>query len=344
MGKKPFTLSILLILILIISCATKNQDNFGNSEKVVKIIATKAYEAGKDFEDFKKGKPKYNLNSDQTLKMDLSWSIKYLDKYNNILKLEEIRVDDQNNEEIWQTTINEYYSHEKQLLSKSTIKGEVFNFEKIYKRDNNGKLSEIIVNTKDKTYKRTLMSYNSIGQRIKEDVYEDSILIESSQYFYAANSTENDKEIKQVKTQFNPNSVTQTDFNWSASGKLLSNKINKYQNDTLIENSDFLYNNYIGNEATEILVDVKFSAYTDPFKKRIVKTFNKNNDIIKYQIFVNPKSLKDSFDKRNTGERVILTWDCNYSYNERNEWTKLMCSTENQIYIVLRDIQYLGSK
>ena len=202
--KQIFTFCIIAFFLkTTFSCASKSQDNFSTENKVVKITKIKVYTAKQDFDKLTIGEPVFNMSHDDNLDMDLNWETRYFDKYNNVLKLENFQIDNNGKEKIYRTIYYQYYSpQENKLSSRKTIIGSDDEVEEKYIRNSDGLLTEIIKIGKYKEQQKKLFTHNATGQQVKEEVYEQKGLKESSEYTYDSPQKDKAHMIKEVNIHY----------------------------------------------------------------------------------------------------------------------------------------------
>ena len=98
-----FIILFITSLTAIFFASLNNSQNISHENKVVKIIKTSTYSTKPNFDTIAIGEPIYSMGYER-LGIDFSWSIKYFDKYDNILKLERFRLGDTGVEIILETT------------------------------------------------------------------------------------------------------------------------------------------------------------------------------------------------------------------------------------------------
>lgn len=359
--KKNFLFVVLYSLIgLLSSCSFGNRSDALN-EKVVKIIKTRAYTAKVHFDESTFDEPVYQIGGYQDLLSDIDgshvWTIQYLDKHNNVLKVERIRLGDGANEEIEMTTINEYFSEEGGLLSmiekESKLVGQ---FREKYIRNENGDLLEVIKQHNDEITEKIKFLYNASNQLIKEETYEEGGIREAIEYTYDSPQKDIGKVIRKESENFRDDYRRETDYELSEEGFVLKKRSKYYQDGSLYSEFTTIYEDYIGEIATREIQD-GFSGPTlvsenangtkseyggGPKQTLIIKELDAKGNIIKQtekELGSTPQiQSKIDISSRNSFNNVQME----YAYNDRDEWTRLLFKTGSLEYIIIRDIEYIN--
>jgi hypothetical protein len=311
--KQIFTLFIIAFFLkTTLGCASKSQGNASTENNVVKIIKLKVYEAKRDFDKSVIDEPVYAMPYDENLDMDLYWSVEYFDKYDNILKLERYKIDDNGKEEVLYTTYYQYYSPEKKRLSsiKTEHSSENWNEEEKYIRNSDGLLMEIIKYTKLSVSHKTVFTYNATGQKVKEEIYEQKGLKESFDYTYDSPQKDESHIVKEIHVYYDlkgkevsndlnyESSSVEIERKWSNEGKVISSRRKEFQKGELLSDRKCYYNQHIGDIATEIIEEgfdppIKIMSLNGSnkiistggrrhFRSKTIKTLDSNNNVIEY--------------------------------------------------------------
>jgi len=348
---------ILLNIVIILGCDSKSRDNSSSEDKAVIIIKTKAYTTKPNFDKLTFDRPMYNLGYDEIISMDFSWSVKYFDKYNNMIKLEKFNLDSNGSEKIYTTKVYQYYSPEKNQLSYVKIKNDWGNEEEKYIRDSNGQLKEIIKNSSDTMNEKTVYTYNSTRQKIKKETYKQNGLVESFEYVYDSPQKDNSHVIKEIR--YYSNYRVETEYKW-LNDKITSGRRKYFEDEKLVSDMTTYYKNYVGNVPTEEIaegIDNSLKQVSEdgsvlrtiegtPFRRKVVKTLDDHKNILTYSTLIedideNGQTIAPSSFDLGLGTHRQRIYECKYTYNQKNHWTELLFSADNQKYLVVREITYL---
>lgn len=358
--RKTFILFVTLSLGAY-SCASKSDDYSSAQDAIVKIIKTKCYSTRTSFDKLDKDKPEYDMGYDETIEMDFSFSTKYLDKYDNVIKLENFMLDSTGNERIYRTTTYQYYSPEKKQLALVKIKSDYGNEENKYIRDNTGLLIEIIKSTGEKMFEKTVYKYSSSGQAIKKEVYREKGLKESFEYIYDSPKKDSGRIIKEIETNYGPSFTVEREYRWTEEGKNTSTRIKEFENGQLLSDLTFYYKKNSGDIVTEEVIEgynaplkevsqdgtVKKIVKCEPFRGTTIKTIDKHYNILTYSYSTEDLNEKGQvIPKKKLGLLSDIypnprIYECKYTYNQKGDWIELLFSADNQKYLVFREIKYL---
>lgn len=347
MRENGFLIVLFSILGLLVSCSAGKHRDILDAE-VVKVVKTRAYTAKAHFDELTFDEPVYQFVGYQELLGDIDcshvWTIQYFDQHNNILKVERVRLDDNEEEKIEMTTIYEYYSLEKGLLS--SVKNEsnlVGQFGEKYIRNENGDLLEIIRQHNDETKEKTKYLYNSTNQLIKEEIYKENGIAESIEYTYDSPLTVVGRLIRKEKVS-GEDYRRETDYELSDEGLVVSKRSKIYQDGGLFSDITTIYEDYIGDVATKEIRKgsskptlISVDAYGRKVDEHgggdvetiIIKELDARGNIIK-QI------------EKESGGSELNNFDIKYTYNDNGDWIKLLIKTNYGQYIFVRDIEYVN--
>jgi hypothetical protein len=341
----------LATILLTFSSYCFSQTNPIADSKVVKIIKTKAFSAKQNFDKLVVAQPAYDMGYDMTIGMDFSWSIKHFDKFGNIVKLISFMVDKYGVEKILETTNYSYYSPKEHKLSIVKTKGDLDLRKTNVIRDDEGKRIKEEMFLGAEMHEKKVYTYNETSQRIKEDLYRKNGIFETIEYTYDSPSLVNGKVILEVIRNFKHNYTYEYFYSWSNEGELISRNFKHYENEILKAENITNYNSYINKIATE---EVTVRSRTDDLSIKttdiIERVLNEKNDIIKYSETI---SIVDvDINEQKSGIRLrypiqdIKVYSCDYTYNKRGDWEKLLFSADNSIaegnssFLIFREIQY----
>lgn len=348
---KPNYLGISLITVLILNFSISCISN--SHPQSVKIINTRAYSTKQEFDKFVINEPVYDLGYDKTMGMDFSWRTRHFDKYNNLIYIETFNQDKNGEEEITTRTTQEYYSPSERKLS---LIEEKWNdeglFTKEYIRNNKGQLLELKELTNNKLTNKTIFTYNLYGQCIKEEIFTENGLFESTTYDYQSTSPTADNIIKSVRERFGKEKTRRETTYERNNNNLVTKEIFKYYNNfRLATDVTTYYSDYEKKVATKITTE-GFDGFLVPADQRVDNqkstteiVLNKFGDIIhyKYKSFrINDISNVTLLDQVG----VTKDYQYEYTYNERNDWTKIILKVnlfpgKFDQFIIVREIKYL---
>lgn len=353
-------LKILFAGIVLMSqtlCTNNEKNKTLDSSKIVKIVKTSAFTAKNEFDKLVPDEPVYDLGYDRTMGLDFSWRIKHSDEFDNILCLEKYRQNKKGEEEVLETVYNKYFSSSEGKLSNVKI-DKIFGItEKKYNRNEEGVLMEIQTLENGKMDEKIICTYNEFGQKVKEEIYQESGLVKSFQYTYDIPSLSNGNIIKEIHHSIGKYKYRiEYDYYWSESNHLIKSKRKYYQDGKLLSDLVTHYESYVGNIATKeitegynLIFDTLSREYIDEeliqqrlYRTTIDKSLNSYGDITKYIRFSKHIDQDGNEIKRSLLYDIGDVYECEYTYNKRNDWIKVLLSVDPFTkYIIIREITYI---
>ena len=320
-------IQLIIFAILMTSC----NSNLKRNDSVVKIVKTKTYSTRKEFDKLVTDKPVYELGYDEKMGIDASWCLKQFDKFNNVLYQEDYFLKDNNEESILRKKTFEYYLPQEKELSKSILydKDE---FVGTYIRNNIGQLTEIRNTVNDKLKQKTIYSYNNVGQRIKKEVFVENGLVELENYQFDFLSKQDGQIIKKTHQQLGEfNFYQEFEFEYNANHQVVKERKKNYEKGSLKSDVTKSFFEYVSDRAKRLEIE----GYDGYYMNGVYKQFTINSHVI-YMI-----NLNGDIEKCQIHDEHLTTISCEYTYNDRKDWTKAILQTNSAIYIVIREITYL---
>ena len=337
------TIFILSTTIIALSCNHKVEQRRLPVEGVAKIVKVKTFSTKTEFDSLKLDKPAYNLGFDETIGMDFKWSTKYFDKSGNLLCQEDFHLNEKNEEEVDLKTLYEYSDRYKSKIK--TIKKSswriVDSTREEYIRDTTGRLNEIRSIEGGKLIEKTKFTYNSKGQKVKQELFAENGLVEKDEWTYPTAhsmkpSTKSHEKFGEhgYKDEFN--------YEWMGDKQLVKVRKRYFENGVLLSDFTQSYYKYVGDEPTKIMFE-GYDAPTrngdgtivrgEPYKKTFFFLLNDNGDLTEYKSEVEHDNNILGFDLQ------PLVYKLRYRYNPQKDWTQIIADFGEQ-YIVIREITY----
>jgi len=347
---------VFLSLIQFVSCQD-NSDTKNNYEKnIKKVIITKSFDTKARFDSFTIEKPAHNLGYDKTLGMDFEWSVKYMDTFNNPIKVERIRTDSSGKEEVFETVTYQYADPKKSLVSLESTQGIYSNKKTEYIRDKKGLLKQIVETRSNEIIEKTVYAYDFKGKLLKESIYREDGLVEVTEFEFKSGK-DSGYILREVRNGIKPGFKFETDKYYSENRRCFMS-IEKKSEGNFTSKIVNRYENFIGDiptlcvrEGINLPIKVK-NLYdyeqeeivpAEPFICTIKTVLNQHGHITRYEVsYKNVNDYKftvgEPFNSNLNGNRLYL---CNYTYNEKNDWIRAILEDHDTKYLIIREIKYL---
>lgn len=314
------------------------------------MTTTRAYKAQQEFDSLVIGEPEFSLGYDQTMGLDFSWRTMHFDKYNNIVYIETLSLDEKGNEKISSHTSQIYFSPREKKLDRVIEKMDFGGTNiKEYIRNQQGQLIELREFYNNELTQKTIYHHNSYGQRIKEETFGKNGLLKTISYFFNSPQDSSQYYAKSIfETVSENNKLSQeTYYERDENYQLRKESFKSFTNNQLMTNLVYSYLDYNNGKATKIITEgfnkLSPTEEADTFQGIMHKTFNNIGDIIDFNYSTNSLNKRKS---NNLLDDLVLrqNYRCQYTYNDKNDWIKIILTTkilQTDQYIITREIKYL---